>query len=94
MAIERRELYRSSNHDRWNLARDTDSGHIFVQHQANASSGGNIEDLELGSFLNGPSDAPERRALMLMLAELFGNDAESESISEAQPMSSTDEFGS
>jgi hypothetical protein len=30
MTIQRRELYRSSNGDRWLLARDIESGEVFV----------------------------------------------------------------
>jgi hypothetical protein len=36
---EMRELYRSSNGDRWLLARDRNSGHVFVQHEPNPGLG-------------------------------------------------------
>lgn len=91
MAIQRRELYQSSNGDRWYLAHDTDSERLFVQHQANAPSGGHIEDFELGSFLNRAKGSPEHRALVLMLAELIKNDVKSDA---DELMPSSDEFGS
>lgn len=70
MPIERREVYRSSNDDRWYLSRDADNGHVFIQHQGNASSGGHIEDLELAAFLSGPQEAPEKVALRRLLSSL------------------------
>ena len=70
MAIQRREIYRSSNEDRWYLARDSGTGLVFVQQQANAASGGHIEDVELGAFLSGNPDAPERVALGRLIGEL------------------------
>jgi hypothetical protein len=41
-----RELYSSSNGDRWHLCRDT-SGKVFVLHQANIPSGGRVSQIEL-----------------------------------------------
>jgi hypothetical protein len=62
------QLYRSPNGDTWFLARDPAMGSAFVRHQANASSGGRVADLEIGTFLErtiasrtgGPSP-PDRR---------------------------------
>src|SRR5712675_49046 len=46
-----RQLYRSPNGDTWFLARDPATGSAFVRHQANAPSGGQVTDIELGAFL-------------------------------------------
>jgi hypothetical protein len=82
LAIERRELYRASNDDRWYLARDTETGYVFVQHQGNRPSGGHIDDMEFGRFLDGPPDAPERRAFMRTMSALFTYQAEIEPIAQ------------
>ena len=42
MATETRRLYRSANGDRWHLARDTASGRVFIRHEANERSGGQV----------------------------------------------------
>ena len=47
-----RELYHSPNGDRWHLARDPDTGRVFVKHQANLPSGGHMAEIEIGVFLN------------------------------------------
>jgi hypothetical protein len=92
MAIERRELYRSANGDRWYLARDTDTEHVFVQHQANAPSGGQIEDVEVGAFLIGPPGFPERRALLELIGGFVDqNNQAKETISVEKLNSSNDE---
>jgi hypothetical protein len=46
-----RELYHSPNGDRWHLARDPDTGRVFVKHQANLRSGGHMAEIEIGVFL-------------------------------------------
>ena len=61
-----RQLYRSPNGDAWFLARDPESGLAFVRHQANAPSGGQVTDIELGAFLGGPNN-PEREALLRVI---------------------------
>jgi len=57
-----RQLYRSPNGDTWFLARDPETGLAFVRHQANAPSGGQVTDIELGAFLSA-SGSPEHEAL-------------------------------
>jgi hypothetical protein len=57
------QLYRSPNGDTWFLARDPATGLGTVRHQANASSGGQVTDLEIGAFLKGPPH-PEQEALL------------------------------
>ena len=58
-----RQLHRSPNGDSWFLARDPATGSAFVRHQANAPSGGQVTDIELGAFLSGPRN-PEHEALL------------------------------
>ena len=61
MAIRTREIYRSANGDRWLLAIDSDSGRVFVRHEPNLPSGGQVADIEIGAFLSG-LPAPSRAA--------------------------------
>ena len=55
--------YRSPNGDTWFLAREPVTGMGCVRHQANASSGGQVTDVEIGDFLGGPPH-PEQEALL------------------------------
>jgi hypothetical protein len=61
-----REIYRSSNGDRWQLIRN-EAGHRFVRHEANASSGGTVTVTELDDFLHFPGAGPETQELRRML---------------------------
>jgi hypothetical protein len=61
-----RQLYRSPNGDTWFLARDPATGSAFVRHQANAPSGGQVTDVDLGAFLSGPG-SPEHDALLRLI---------------------------
>ena len=63
---ETRQLYRSPNGDSWFLVRDPATGTAFVQHQANAPSGGQVTDMEISAFLNGPRN-PEHEALLRLI---------------------------
>jgi len=45
-----RELYRSSNGDRWLLVRAAVDGEVFVRHMPNAASGGQSSDIDIGDF--------------------------------------------
>ena len=66
-----RPLYHSPNGDIWSLARDPATGSAFVRHQANAPSGGQVTDIELGAFLSGPG-SPEHEALLRLIgASIF-----------------------
>jgi hypothetical protein len=58
-----RQVYRSPNGDTWFLVRDPATGSAIVRHQANAASGGQVTDIEVGDFLDGPQ-SPERDALL------------------------------
>jgi hypothetical protein len=42
MPVESRELYSSPNGDRWHLVREPRSGRVFIKHEPNAASGGDI----------------------------------------------------
>jgi hypothetical protein len=59
MSIQTRELYRSTNGDRWYLVRDSESGRVLVRHEPNLPSGGQIADIEIGAFLSRGSQDPE-----------------------------------
>ena len=63
---EMKLLYRSPNGEAWFFARDPTTGSAFVRHQANAPSGGQVTDIELGAFLSGP-ESPEHEALLRLL---------------------------
>ena len=60
------QLYRSPNGDTWFLARDPATGLGIVRHQANASSGGQVTDIEIATFLSGPPH-PEQAALLRVI---------------------------
>ncbi len=64
---EARELYVSSNGDRWEVGRDLD-GKLVVVHRPNEASGGNITVRDVGLFLAERSNlGPEHQALMELL---------------------------
>jgi hypothetical protein len=67
--VRTRELYSSSNGDRWYLCRKT-SGKIFVLHQANIPAGGRVSQIELGDFL-ARGCGPEQQALLQMIGSLI-----------------------
>jgi hypothetical protein len=60
-ATQTRELYSSPNGDRWYLCKDP-SDRVFVLHQANIPSGGQISQIELRDFLT-RGYGPEQQAL-------------------------------
>ena len=70
MAIETRRLYRSANGDRWHLARDTISGRVFIRHQANEPSGGQVTDTEIGDFLSSDGYGPQHAELLRLVGTL------------------------
>jgi hypothetical protein len=71
MGIETRTLYQSSNGDRWQLARDGETGRVFVQHEANLSSGGRITEIEISAFLGTGGRGPEQQELLRLIGELL-----------------------
>ena len=71
MTIQTRELYHSSNGDRWYLARDSESGRVFIKHQPNAPSGGKPTDIEIETFLcRSGASSPERSELLRLVGTL------------------------
>jgi hypothetical protein len=64
---ETRQLYRNPNGDIWFLVRDPATGTASVMHQANAPSGGQVTNIELGAFLSGPRN-PEHEALLRLIS--------------------------
>ena len=70
MVLQSRELYRSSNGDRWTLVREADGERVFVRHEPNASSGGEIRDSEVGDFLVRGGNGPEKQELLRLIAGL------------------------
>jgi hypothetical protein len=69
MTEREREIYQSSNHDRWLLCRDHER--VYVLHRANESSGGTITKIELSDFLRKESAGPEHQALLQMIGGLI-----------------------
>jgi hypothetical protein len=68
--IERtKELYSSPNGDRWHLCRDG-SGRLFIAHQANLPSGGQISRIELADFLS-RGYGPEQQSLLQLIGTLM-----------------------
>jgi hypothetical protein len=63
MSVQARELYRSASGDRWCLAHETVTRHLFIKHEANASSGGQLTNIELGDFPGTGGQSPEHQAL-------------------------------
>ena len=71
MALQRRELYRSApNGDRWSLVRDPASERVFIEHQPNASSGGQTTPMGIGDFLAHGGHGPEQQALLRLIGSL------------------------
>lgn len=71
MPLEKREIYNSSNGDRWFLARDREAKHVFIRHEANVPSGGQLTDIDIGEFLGEGRRNPEHQALLHLIAEHF-----------------------
>jgi len=77
MALLTKELYHSSNGDRWYLARNPDTGQVFVKHQANLPSGGHVADIEVGVFLS-QGKGPEQQELLQLIGTLVDERADSQ----------------
>ena len=74
MPAQKRELYTSPNGDRWYLARQSETGRLFVRHKANVPSGGQVTDIDIGAFLSGGPRHPERQALLHLIGTLIESD--------------------
>jgi hypothetical protein len=71
MTVRTREIYRSaSDGDRWLLARDPDTNRVFVRHEPNLPSGGQVVDIELGAFLIAAGSGPEKQELLRLIGTL------------------------
>ncbi|KQP00315.1 hypothetical protein ASF32_13645 [Methylobacterium sp. Leaf91] len=68
-----RELYASSNGDRWHLVIEESTGHTFVRHAANEASGGHTVDMALPIFLSLDRGGPEHQALWAMIRILVSS---------------------
>jgi hypothetical protein len=63
-----RKLYDSPNGDRWYLIRDQ-SGAVFIRHEANIASGGNVAHIEIAAFLTS-GEGPEQQELLRLIGTL------------------------
>jgi hypothetical protein len=70
MTLRTREIYHSANGDRWLLARDPDTGRVFVRHEPNLPSGGQVADIDIGAFLIGAGSGPEKQELLRLIGTL------------------------
>src|SRR5262249_28670953 len=70
VTIRTREIYHSANGDRWLLARNPDTGQVFVRHEPNLPSGGEVADIEVGAFLIAAGNGPEKQELLRLIGTL------------------------
>jgi hypothetical protein len=70
MLIETRILYSSANGDRWLLCRNPGTERVFVRHEANNASGGQVSDIDIGEFLSRGTLNPEHQALLGLIGTL------------------------
>jgi hypothetical protein len=70
MSLKARELYRSTNGDRWSLIRDLGSERVFVRHEPNLPSGGGSSDITIGDFLARGGHGPEHQGLLRLIGTL------------------------
>jgi hypothetical protein len=70
VAVRTREIYHSANGDRWLLARDAETGRVFVRHEPNLPSGGQVADIEIGAFLIAGGNGPEKQELLRLIGTL------------------------
>jgi hypothetical protein len=74
MAVRTREFHHSANGDRWLLARDH-TDRVFVRHEPNLPSGGQVADIELGAFLMAAGNGPEKQELLRLIGTLIRDPA-------------------
>jgi hypothetical protein len=72
VAIRTRPIYISANGDRWLLAVDPDSGRVFMRHEPNLPSGGQVADIEIGAFLIAAGNGPEKQELLRLIPARLG----------------------
>ncbi len=61
------DFYRSSNGDRWQLVRDSETGRRIVRHEPNLASGGKVTEVSVEEFLARTGSSPENLALRGLL---------------------------
>jgi hypothetical protein len=76
MQINSREIYSSSNGDKWFLRHEVGAERLYIKHVANPAAGGHQTDYELHEFLDGPKGAPERQALLRLIGTLADQESE------------------
>ena len=76
MTVEKRELYSSPNGDRWSVCRDPAAENVFIRHEANLASGGQLTDLPIGAFLSRGELHPEHQALLHLIGTLVERSAQ------------------
>jgi hypothetical protein len=74
MSVETRKIYSSANGDRWFLACEAVTGRLFIKHEANAASGGQATDVDIGEFLRRGGQGPEHQALVRLIGTLITED--------------------
>lgn len=70
MPLLTRTLYESPNGDRWRLVRDTETGRVFVRHEANRPAGGRVSEIAIGAFLAAGANGPEHQELLRLIGTL------------------------
>jgi hypothetical protein len=63
-----RKLYESPSGDRWYLIGDP-SGAVFIRHEANVASGGQVEHEDITTFLSRGA-GPEQQELLRLIGTL------------------------
>jgi hypothetical protein len=63
-----RELYSSSNGDRWEAGRD-ELGRLVIIHTPNVPSGGKPKLMDIGAFLAADHYGPEHEALVSIILQ-------------------------
>jgi hypothetical protein len=67
MTVFIEDFYRSSNGDRWQLIRDTETERKVVRHEPNLASGGKVTEVDVKLFLDRTGSSPENLALRDLL---------------------------
>ena len=69
-AVRTREIYRSSNGDRWLRARDPETSRAFVRHEPNLPFGGQVANIGIGAFLIAAGNGPEKQEVLRLIGTL------------------------
>jgi hypothetical protein len=64
-----RELYRSTNGDKWDLVLEREPERVFVRHQPNPASGGQSSLTDVRDFLS-EGHGPQHEALLRLLYQV------------------------